>query len=261
MTEAVRVEREGVVARITLDRPPANAIDVNVSRALYAAVKEFEDDPELRVAIVTGGGERFFSAGWDLKAASAGGGAPEDHGPGGFAGITEYFGRRKPLIAAINGMAVGGGFELALACDLIVAAERAEFFLPEVRIGIIPDAGGVLHLPRRVPRALASRLLLTGDRLPAREAARIGLINEVVPDAQLMDAAGALARRIAEAAPLAVKALKAVLEATQTLGIEEGYALMRSGKIEEYSKMLASEDAREGPRAFAEKREPQWRGR
>jgi crotonobetainyl-CoA hydratase len=249
------------VVRLTLDRPPANAIDVNASRALYAAVKAFEDDSELRVAIVTGGGERFFSAGCDLKAASEGGGAPEDHGPGGFAGITEYFGRRKPIIAAVNGMAVGGGFELALACDLVVAAERAEFFLPEVRIGIIPDAGGILRLPQRLPRALANRLLFTGDRLPAQEAARLGLINEVVPDADLLEAAAALAGRISEAAPLALRAARAVLEATQTLSVEEGYALMRSGQLKEYDEMLASEDALEGPRAFAEKREPRWRGR
>jgi crotonobetainyl-CoA hydratase len=261
MSSPVQTAKKNSVLEIVLRRPPANAIDVHTSRAIYAAVRDFEEDPTLRVAILTADGERFFSAGWDLKAAAAHEGEAEDHGPGGFAGITEYFGRSKPIIAAVNGMAAGGGFELALACDLIVAAEHAEFFLPEARIGIIADAGGVLHLPRRLPRAIATRLLLTGERLPAGEAARLGLVNEAVPAAALMDAARSLAERIVESAPLAVRAVKAVLEATQQLTIEEGYALLRSGAVAAYDAMLASGDAKEGPRAFAEKRAPVWKGR
>jgi len=261
MPDSVRFTRCGAVAEITLDRPPANAIGVSVSQALYAAFREFEEDPELRVAILTAAGERFFSAGWDLKAASQGEEVVTDGGPGGFAGLTEYFGRSKPVIAAVNGLAVGGGFELVLACDLAVAAEGVDFFLPEVRIGIVADAGGVLRLPKRLPAAVANRLLLTGDRLPAEEAARLGLINEVVPREGLMDAARALAERIIEAAPLAIRAVKAVLEATQTLSVEEGFALLRSGEIPEYDQMLSSDDALEGPRAFAEKRVPRWQGK
>lgn len=261
MTDSVRMIRRGVVAEITLDRPPANAIDVSVSQALYDAFREVEEDEDLRVAIVTAAGERFFSAGWDLKAASQGEESVTAGGPGGFAGLTEYFGRRKPVIAAVNGLAVGGGFELVLACDLAVAAQGVEFFLPEVRIGIVADAGGVLRLPKRLPAAVANRLLLTGDRLPAEEAARLGLINEVVPREGLMDAARALAARIVEAAPLATRAVKAVLEATQTLSVEEGFARLRSGEIPEYDQMLSSEDALEGPRAFAEKRAPRWQGK
>src|SRR5919205_2718379 len=145
----------GEVLVVTLDRPTANAIDVATSRALYVAFRRLEDDPALRVGIVTGAGDRFFSAGWDLKAAAAGEAVDADHGPGGFAGLTEFFTLRKPVIAAVNGLALGGGFELALAADLRIAAEHAEMALPEARLGIAPDSGGVLRLPRLVPPAVA----------------------------------------------------------------------------------------------------------
>ena len=148
----VRTAAASGVLEITLDRPPANAIDAATSRALYEAFARLESDPELRVGIVTAAGERFFCAGWDLKAAAAGEEAGADQGPGGFAGLTELHGRAKPVIAAVNGIAAGGGFELVLAADLVVAAEHAEFSLPETGLGIIPDAGGVLRLPRRLPR-------------------------------------------------------------------------------------------------------------
>ena len=156
---------------ITLDRPPANAVDVPTSHALYAAFARLESDPGLRVGIVTGAGGRFFCAGWDLKAAAAGEAASASHGPGGFAGLTELHDRAKPVIAAVNGIAAGGGFELALAADLVVAADHAQFLLPETGLGIIPDSGGVLRLPRRLPRAIAVELLLTGRSVTAAEAA------------------------------------------------------------------------------------------
>ena len=229
---------------------------------LAVAFMTLRDDPELRVGILTGAGERFFSAGWDLKAAAEGEPADADHGPGGFAGLTELFDLDKPVVAAVNGLAVGGGFELALACDLIVAAEdRVELFLPEVTIGLIPDAGGVFRLPRRLPRAIANELLLTGRRMTATEAARWGLVNETVPAADLLPRARALAERIAAAAPLAVAAVKEVLRATEHLGIEEAYATLRSGRLTAYERMLASHDIEEGPRAFAEGRAPRWQGR
>jgi len=259
MSSGVTIERRGGVVEIMLDRPPANAMDAATSRALGAAFTAFRDDPALHVAIVTGGGQRFFSAGWDLKAAAAG--DDRDYGPGGFAGLTELFDLEKPVIAAVNGLAVGGGFELAMAADLIVAADHTEFMLPEIKIGIIPDSGGVLRLPRRLPRAVAMELMMTGARLTAAEALRLGLVNRVVARADLMAAARALADGIAGQAPLALKAIKAVVNATESLGVADGFRLMRSGSIPAYQAMLASDDAQEGPRAFAEKRPPVWRGR
>lgn len=259
---ALRIERRGAVLEMTLDRPKANAIDTATSRRMGEAFVVFRDDPALRVAIITGGGERFFSAGWDLKAAAAGEASLDtDYGPGGFAGLTELFDLDKPVIAAVNGLAAGGGFELALAADVIVAAEHAEFFLPEVNLGIIPDAGGVLRLPRRLPRAVAVEMLLTGRRMNAGEAARWGLVNAVVPGAELMDAARALADRIVRAAPLSVAAIKEVLRATEGLDIASAYRRMQSDELPAYRRMLGSEDAKEGPRAFAEKRDPAWKGR
>lgn len=257
----VRAEASGGVLVITLDRPPANAIDAATSRALHAAFARLESDPGLRVGIVTAAGDRFFCAGWDLKAAAAGETADADHGPGGFAGLTELHARAKPVIAAVNGIAAGGGFELVLAADLAVAAEHADFRLPETGLGIIPDSGGVLRLPRRLPRPLAMELLLTGRPLTAAEACQRGLINEVVPGARLMAAAQDLAARIIRAAPLAVAAVLEVLSATEGGTVAEGFATLRSGRLPRYAAMLASEDAAEGPAAFAGRRPPRWKGR
>ena len=259
MTEAVRTEAQNGVLTITLDRPKANAINVATSRALYAAFQQLQDDPTLRVAILTGTG-RFFSAGWDLGAATEGEAIDADHGPGGFAGLTEFFGLSKPVIAAVNGLAFGGGFELALAADLIIAAEHVEFALPEVKLGMIPDSGGVLRLPRRLPRAIATELLLTGRRMSAQEALRWGLINQVVPTEALMQTAQELAATIVQNAPLALAAVKEVLRETEGQTLTQAYQTLRSGTLRSYSAMLTSEDAQEGPRAFGEKRAPRWSG-
>jgi len=256
----VRIERRGAVMTVTLDRPKANAIDGATSRALGAAFIAYRDDPRLRAAIVTAAGERFFSAGWDLNTAAAESVAV-DNGPGGFAGLTELFDLHKPVIAAVNGLAAGGGFELALACDLIVAADHAEFFLPEVAIGIAPDAGGAIRLPRRIPYHVALEMLLTGRRMPAGEAHRWGLVNRVVPKEKLIAEAHGLADEIASKAPLAVSAIKQIAVSTAELGERAAFVLLRSGKLEHYDRMLRSEDSREGPRAFNEKRPPVWRGR
>jgi crotonobetainyl-CoA hydratase len=259
--EPVRVDASDGVLTITLDRPKANAVNAPTSLALHDAFARLQRDPELRVGIVTGAGERFFCAGWDLKAAATGEEVDADHGPGGFAGLTELHRRSKPVIAAVNGLALGGGFELVLAADLVVAAEHAEFGLPETGLGIIPDAGGVLRLPRRLPRALSMEMLLTGRRLTAVEALERGLVNAVVPAGQLPNAAHDLAARVVRSAPLAVAAVLEVVAATEAGSVEDGYRLMRSGQLTAYTTMLRSEDAAEGPRAFAERRPPEWKGR
>jgi len=256
----VRTERNGPVLEITLDRPPANAISAETSRALGAAFVTLRDDRALRAGIVSGGGERFFSAGWDLKAAVANP-SDRDWGPGGFAGLTELFDLEKPVIAAVNGMAAGGGFELALACDLVVAADHAEFFLPEAKIGLIADGGGVLRLARRLPHAIAIDMFLTGRRMKADEALGWGLVNDVVPGGEVLERARMLARQVCESAPLAAAAYKEVLRKTEGLGVAEAYRVMRSPSCPAYHRMLASEDCKEGPRAFAEKRAPRWQGR
>jgi crotonobetainyl-CoA hydratase len=259
-TRAVRTNADGQVLLITLDRPKANAIDAPTSRALHAAFAQLRDDPDLRVGILTGAGERFFSAGWDLKAAVAGEPTDADWGPGGFAGLTEMFDLGKPVIAAVNGMAMGGGFELALACDLLVMADHAEMALTEARLGLVADAGGMLRVPNRLPRAVAVELLLTGRRIGAAEAARWGLANAVVAPADLLGSARALAATICEAAPLSVAAVLEVLRVTEGLSVPDAFAALRSG-LPAYSRVGTSQDAREGARAFVERRPPRWQGR
>lgn len=257
---AVRLERHDNILVITLDRPKANAINVATSHELFAAFRTLDEDPALRVGIVTGAG-RFFSAGWDLGAANEGEAVDADHGPGGFAGLTEYFDLTKPVIAAVNGLAVGGGFELALAADFIVASTSARFWLPEVQLGILPDSGGLLRLPKVIPAPLAREMILTGRKLDADEASAFGLASRVVDPESLLDSALELARDIAAGAPLAIVAARQVLRATEGMTVRQGYELMRSGSLRSYRAMLESEDALEGPRAFAEGRPPKWMGR
>ncbi|WP_417210715.1 enoyl-CoA hydratase-related protein [Antarctobacter sp.] len=257
----VTTQRHGRVLLITLDRPKANAIAAATSMALGAAFQTLQDDDGLSVGIVTGGGTRFFSAGWDLKAAAEGEAADADQGVGGFAGLTEFWGLKKPVIAAVNGMALGGGFELALAADMIVAADHAEFGLPEATIGVVPDSGGVIRLPRLLPRSIAMEMMMTGRRATAQELSRWGLVNAVVPGADLLDAALALAERVAASAPLSLQAIKEIDRATTGLSEEEAYARMRSGDLPIYDRIYASADAAEGIASFSEKRDPVWKGR
>ncbi|AIU74325.1 MAG: crotonobetainyl-CoA hydratase [Hafnia sp.] len=257
----LHIKRNGYILEITLDRPKANAIDAKTSFAMGEAFIAFRDDPELRVAIITGAGERFFSAGWDLKAAAEGEAPDADFGPGGFAGLTELFNLDKPVIAAVNGYAFGGGFELALAADMIICSRNASFSVPEAKLGIVPDSGGMLRLPKILPPAIAMEMMMTGRSMDAEEALRWGVVNAVVESEQLMPHARELAAQIAANAPLAVAAIKEIYRETSELAVEEGYRHARSGKLKHYPSVLHSEDALEGPTAFAEKREPVWKGR
>lgn len=264
----VDVEVRGPVLEITLSRPPANAITPQVSTELYAAYGRLRDDSDLRVGIITGSGQRIFCAGWDLKEVAQADDASTVNDaimdmPGGFGGVTEFWDLNKPVIAAINGATVGGGFEIALAADVIIAVEHAHFALPEMARGFVPDAGAVQRLPRRVPYNVAVEMLLTGRRMTAVEAHRWGLVHEIVEPAQLMDAARKLALDIAEGAPLAVAALLEILPVIDQMPLRESFDRMKRGKsgLPIYEAMMVSDDFLEGPRAYAEKRKPVWKGR
>ena len=256
---AVTTVVDGPVLEVTLDRPKANAIDAATSRELSRVFAAFRDDPDLRVAILTGAGDRFFCAGWDLNAAAGGEEFEADYGEGGFGGFGELPGLLKPVIGAVNGMAVGGGFEIVLAADLVVAAAHARFWLPEASLGIVPDTAAV-RLPRMLPPAVANEVLYAGRRLDAAEAQRWGLVNSVVGAADLLTEARALATRIVEAAPLSVAAIHEIRDRTRQLALDEALELLRSGELAAYEAMLASADATEGPRAFTEGRPPRWQG-
>lgn len=258
---AVKTERRARVLEITLDRPKANAIDAATSQLLGEAFETFQNDDGLSVAIVTGAGERFFSAGWDLKAAAEGETPDADQGVGGFAGLTEYWDLTKPVIAAVNGIAFGGGFELALAADMIVASEHAEFALTEATIGLVADSGGVIRLPRRLPRAIAMEMILTGRRVGAEELAGWGLVNEVVASEDLMSSARSLAERVAVNAPLSVRAAKEIDRAVEGLSERAAFEVMRNANLFAYNRVYNSRDAEEGLAALREGRSPEWVGR
>ena len=263
MTDAVRttISSDGAVLEVVLDRPKANAIDAATSREMSRVFADFRDDPALRVAILTGGGERFFSAGWDLNAAADGEAFEADYGEGGFGGFVELPDRTKPVICAVNGMAVGGGFEIAMAAEFVVAAEHARFWLPEAGLGIIPDAGAI-RLPRQLPPMIANEVLYAGRRMDADEALRWGLVNAVVPADRLIDEARALAGRILASAPLAVGAIMEIDRSTAHLPLDGAFAAMRSGDLPIYQQMLSSDDAADGPAAFGDDDgPPQWKGR
>jgi crotonobetainyl-CoA hydratase len=253
-----RVEHAGHVVTITLDRPEVlNAMHPAGHRELATAFDDYAADPEARVAIVTGAGERAFCVGTDLKALAATG----DHAKPatGFAGITHRFDLWKPVIAAVNGLCLGGGVEILAACDLAVAADHAEFALSEPRVGLAALGGGALQrLARDLPLKEAMWLVLRAQRIDAHEARRIGLVNQVVPAGELMDAARAIADDLLACAPLALQASKQVM--LESLD-QAPFARAMTRRYDAAERMLASDDAREGPLAFAEKRKPRWTGR
>ena len=248
---------DGIVV-LTIDRPKANAIDAATSYAMGAAFVGFERDPAVRVVIVTGAGERFFSAGWDLGAAADGEAFDSDYGAGGFGGFPDLAGRTVPVIAAVNGMAVGGGFEIAMAADMIVAADHATFFLPEAGLGILPDAGSV-RLPRLLPPHIAREVLVAGRRLTAAEGAQFGLINRVVPAADLLTAARELAAKVVANAPLSIAAILDIERRTAAMDPIDAMAAIKT--FDTYRAAIDSQDAVEGNASFAEKRPPSWTGR
>lgn len=262
MTDPVRVTRNGAILEVTLDRPKANAIDRGTSLRMGEVFAGFRDDPALRVAILTGGGGKFFSAGWDLnEAAEVGGeGYTGDYGQGGLYGFPELPGLEKPVICAVNGYAVGAGFEVALLADFVVAADSARFWLPETTLGIMPDVGSFL-LPKILPPVIANEILFGGRRLTAGDAERWGLVNAVVPQGDLMEAARDLARRVLRSAPLAVAGVRETARLARNLSLAECYATMRAGGFPAMQRAIHSEDAAEGPRAMLEKRDPVWSGK
>ncbi len=260
MTDIIQTRREAGVLEVRLDRPKANAIDLATSRLMGETFKAFRDDPELRVAIVCTAGDRFFSAGWDLKAAAEGDAVDGDYGVGGFGGLQELRDLNKPVIAAVSGMAVGGGFELALSADLIFATEESSFALPEIRAGTLADAA-TCKLPKRIPYQVAMDLLLTGRWMSAEEAQRWGLIKEVVPTAELMERAWDCARTLAAGPPLVYAAIKEVARAAEAMTFQDTMNRITKRKFATVDRLYDSEDHAEGARAFAEKRDPVWKGR
>ena len=261
MTDSpIKTRIDGSILEVTLDRPKANANAQPTSRIMGETFMAFRDDPALRVAIITGSGARFFSPGWDLKAAAEGDAVDGDYGVGGFGGLQELRGLNKPVLAAVNGIACGGGLELALSADMIIAADHATFALPEIRSGTVADAASV-KLPKRIPYHIAMELLLTGRWFDADEGHRWGLINEVVPGDQLMDRTRELARLIASGPPLVYAAIKEIVRDAEDSKFQDAMNRITQSKLATVETLYRSEDQLEGARAFAEKRDPVWKGK
>ena len=260
MASSVTTTTDNGILEVTLDRPKANAIDLITSRELGTIFADFRDDAEMRVAIITAAGDKFFCAGWDLKAADDGDEVDGDYGVGGFGGLQELPQLNKPLICAVNGICCGGGLEIALSTDIILAAEHATFALPEIVAGTVADAASV-KLPKRIPYHIAMDMLLTGRWLDATEAHRWGFVNEILPADKLMDRARELARHIASGPPLVMAAIKEIVRDAEDSKFQDTLNRITTRQLQTVDKLYGSEDMKEGFNAFTEKRDPVWKGR
>ena len=255
----LQLKKDGTILEVTLDRPKANAVDLATSRQMGECFQCFRDDPGLRVAIFRAAGEKFFSAGWDLKAAADGDAVDGDYGVGGFGGLQELAGLNKPVICAVNGICCGGGLEMALACDLILASDTASFALPEIRSGTVADAASI-KLPKRIPYHVAMDLLMTGRWFDATEALGWGLIKEIVAPDQLRTRAWELARQIADGPPLVMAAIKEIVREAENQRFQDIMNRVTKRQLPTVDRLYGSEDQLEGARAFAEGRDPVWKG-
>ena len=256
----IRTAIKGKILEVTIDRPKANAIDLATSRIMGDVFKAFRDDPKLRVAILTSSGDKFFCPGWDLKAAAGGDAVDGDYGVGGFGGLQELPHLNKPVICAVNGICCGGGLEIALSCDIILAAEHATFALPEIRSGTVADAASI-KLPKRIPYHIAMELLLTGRWVDAEEAHRWGFVNRIIPADKLMQEARAMAKLIASGPPLVMAAIKEVVRDAEDSKFQDALNRITRRQLQTVDTLYGSDDMMEGFRAFAEKRDPVWKGK